>query len=244
MYYRPCVFLDLKEYDNVIQENKEKKLKHNVVFYTIDENLGVEIKNYIAKNSALLGNLTKNITYDTSVAQWLYQIKNCDFFISDSFHGTCFAILFNKPFICVNQNIATSTRMQSLLYSLDIQDRLYSSFDDIDLKRLIKEQINYKAVNEKLATLSTFAKQWLKDALEKTPNQEHKQSARENLLQYQYNIARQNIFKYYLRYKKYKIEFLFNKKKKNKYEYNKTKYREYKKIIKEYKQMVRNSNAK
>ena len=240
----PVFFLDLKEYDNVIQENKEKKLKHNVVFYTIDENLGVEIKNYIAKNSALLGNLTKNITYDTSVAQWLYQIKNCDFFISDSFHGTCFAILFNKPFICVNQNIATSTRMQSLLYSLDIQDRLYSSFDDIDLKRLIKEQINYKAVNEKLATLSTFAKQWLKDALEKTPNQEHKQSARENLLQYQYNIARQNIFKYYLRYKKYKIEFLFNKKKKNKYEYNKTKYREYKKIIKEYKQMVRNSNAK
>lgn len=240
----PVFFLDLKEYDNIIQENKEKKSKHNVVFYTIDASLEVEIKDYIAKNSVLLGNLTKNITYDTSVAQWLYQIKNCDFFISDSFHGTCFAILFNKPFICVNQNKATLTRMQSLLHSLDIQNRLYHSFDDINLTRLIKEQINYKAVNKKLAKLSAFAQLWLQDALEKTPDMQHKQKCKENLLRYHYNIARQNIFKYYLRYKKYKIELLFNKNKKDKYEKNKTKYRECKKIIKEYKQMIRNSNAK
>ena len=31
------------------------------------------------------------------VEQWLYYFKNSDFVITDSFHGTCMAILFNKP---------------------------------------------------------------------------------------------------------------------------------------------------
>lgn len=239
----PVFFLDIKEYNSIIQNDKEKKLKHNIVFYTIDENLEIEIKNYIAQNSALLGDTSKNITFDTSVAQWLYQIKNCDFFITDSFHGTCFAILFNKPFICVNKNKSTSTRMHSLLHSLSITDRLYNSFDAINLKELIKKQIDYVAVNEKLATLSVFAQQWLTNALKKTSNIQRKKKCKENLLHYQYNIARKNILKYYLRYKKYKIESLFNKKKKIKCETNKAKYKQCKEIIKEYTQMIRIKNV-
>lgn len=29
-------------------------------------------------------------------------ILHCEFFITDSFHGVCFALIFNKPFLCIN----------------------------------------------------------------------------------------------------------------------------------------------
>lgn len=42
-----------------------------------------------------------------SVEEWLYYIKNCKFFVGDSFHGLCFSLIFNKPFlITVNSNVA------------------------------------------------------------------------------------------------------------------------------------------
>ena len=56
-------------------------------------------KNGIGKTINLV-NASKN-EVDADVEDWLYHIKNCRFFITDSFHGVCFAILFNKPFICL-----------------------------------------------------------------------------------------------------------------------------------------------
>ena len=46
---------------------------------------------------------TKDITKCVypSVCKWLAGFRDASFVITDSFHGTVFSIIFNKPFICI-----------------------------------------------------------------------------------------------------------------------------------------------
>ena len=38
-----------------------------------------------------------------SVEEWLSAIRKCKVFVSDSYHGICFAMIFKKPFICISE---------------------------------------------------------------------------------------------------------------------------------------------
>lgn len=49
-----------------------------------------------------------------SPTEWLSSIANCDFLMTDSFHGACFAIIFNRPFICLINNRRGETRFHTL----------------------------------------------------------------------------------------------------------------------------------
>jgi len=104
-----------------------------------------------------------------SVEQWLYYIKNCDFFIGDSFHGLCFSLIFNKPFIViVNSNISGLCRFTNLLSIVGLEERLvYSDLDDLSSKEyLIHKPIDYDKVNEIIKNNAQKSKEWLKIALE------------------------------------------------------------------------------
>jgi hypothetical protein len=64
--------------------------------------------------------------------------------ITDSFHGTVFSILFNKPFIAIANKSRGLTRFESLLKLFQFEDRLvfsseafnYDSFEEIDREKV------------------------------------------------------------------------------------------------------------
>ncbi|ERS87029.1 hypothetical protein Q667_15770 [Marinobacter sp. C1S70] len=55
---------------------------------------------------------------------------DASFVITDSFHGTCFAVNFSKPFVSVSAG-KRSNRMQSLLAQVGLSERLISSYDEL-----------------------------------------------------------------------------------------------------------------
>ena len=56
---------------------------------------------------------------------FIRMIKGCDCFISNSFHGTAFSIIFHKPFFVFNREKAkVNSRMQSLLQLFGLEDRI------------------------------------------------------------------------------------------------------------------------
>lgn len=56
---------------------------------------------------------------------FIRMIKGCQCFISNSFHGTAFSIIYHKPFYVFNRNRAkVNSRMESLLAMFDLKDRL------------------------------------------------------------------------------------------------------------------------
>lgn len=68
--------------------------------------------------------------------------------ITDSFHGTAFALNFNKQFIEILPNTKTGSRNQSILNLTGLTDRIVSDYEDFSIAKC---EINYVKVNEILA---------------------------------------------------------------------------------------------
>lgn len=100
-----------------------------------------------------------------SIESWIKGFADADFVITDSFHGTVFSIIFNKPFISlVNVNRGAS-RFESILGEFDLMHRLASDFDQQHIEALIEEAIAYDGVNQKRDALRSHSKEVLKAAL-------------------------------------------------------------------------------
>ena len=86
--------------------------------------------------------------YLPDLSDFLSYIKNCTYFITDSFHGTAFALNFNRQFIEILPNNKTGSRNQSILQLTGLQDRIVTDFGDF---RITERLIDYNQVNGILA---------------------------------------------------------------------------------------------
>ena len=79
-----------------------------------------------------------------NIGEFLSYIKNAECLITDSFHGTVFAINFNIPFVEVLPNNSTGARNVSILKLTGLLDRILSDTEDVSLA---EKDINYASVN-------------------------------------------------------------------------------------------------
>lgn len=79
------------------------------------------------------------------VAQWLKSFNDAKFIITDSFHGTVFAIIFNRPFIVVGNKERGLARFTSLLRLFKLEDRLVDSAEEA--MKIVDAPIDWKRVN-------------------------------------------------------------------------------------------------
>lgn len=100
-----------------------------------------------------------------SIEGWLKGFFDSEFVITDSYHGTLFSIIFNKPFIVLLNKNRGESRFYSILGQLNLNDRLISEYDNAVIGRLVTTNINYKSVNNKVAALKLKSLSFLKAAL-------------------------------------------------------------------------------
>ena len=113
--------------------------------------------------------------YDHYVSpeEWLARIYNASFIVTNSYHACLFAIIFKKPFIMVprsleqNQEEQEYSRYLSLFSDIGLEDRIFSSFEEIQSDHRWKNPIDYNEVYKKMEPLREFSLQFLKQALEK-----------------------------------------------------------------------------
>lgn len=89
-------------------------------------------------------------------------IKNAEFVISNSFHGTAFSIIFEKQFVVINRKESINTRMRDLLSILNISNRLIS--ESYNFNNIIAK-IDYEIVNKNLNKKVKISKQYLDSIL-------------------------------------------------------------------------------
>ncbi|MCQ2375197.1 MAG: polysaccharide pyruvyl transferase family protein [Salinivirgaceae bacterium] len=79
------------------------------------------------------------------VSEFLALIKNATYMLTDSFHGTCFAINLNVQFVELLPLNATSARNQSILELTNLKNRIVSDYEDYEA--ITSHPIEYDAVN-------------------------------------------------------------------------------------------------
>ena len=85
-----------------------------------------------------------------SPEQWLQNYHDAKYIITNTFHGTVFAIIFRKPFVTILQDGESSAqngRMISLLTMLGLKDRILT---DQSLYTTISKPIDWLRIEEKL----------------------------------------------------------------------------------------------
>ncbi|MFQ9152762.1 MAG: polysaccharide pyruvyl transferase family protein [Blautia sp.] len=103
-----------------------------------------------------------NTVENLQVEQWLYYFKNSDFVITDSFHGTCIAILFNKPFIAIGNPARGSSRFESLLGAFNLWNRYAERPEDILKNDAFLKPVDYAPVNAAIEAQRKTSLAWLK----------------------------------------------------------------------------------
>ena len=97
--------------------------------------------------------------------EFISAIENSDFVITNSFHGTVFALLFHKKFITITRGDMNS-RIYDLLKTLKLQDRILTENDGIEKYRLTaKKDINYEEVDRLLEVERNNSLKHLKNIL-------------------------------------------------------------------------------
>lgn len=130
----PTMLLSAKEWSRI--EFKPEWLKESK--YLLTYFLG-EVPHFIKKlakenNISIINLMDKKIIniYASRVEEFIFLIHHCDLFITDSFHGCVFSILFKKPFLVVNREEkgvpVMTCRIDTLLDTFKLKDR-YISFN-------------------------------------------------------------------------------------------------------------------
>lgn len=88
-------------------------------------------------------------------------IKNAEFIVTNSFHGTAFSMTFERPFVSIVTGKA-DTRMESLLSQLGLADHLVTK-ENINIKKMLST--DYNEVRNKKAQLRESSFGYLKNAL-------------------------------------------------------------------------------
>lgn len=102
------------------------------------------------------------------VEEFLTLIQNAEYIIADSFHATVFSIVFERPFVTITPEVASS-RISSLLDMLNISEHNIHSFEDTSI---IETPIDYKTVKTKLEKERQKSLSFILKALE-TPQFTH-----------------------------------------------------------------------
>lgn len=149
----PTLLLDSSQWSGYIEEDVKKEY---VLIYEIHNN--PRLDDYAKRFAAHVGLPLVRVSptfhqlarggrfvFCPEIGTFLSYIKNARYMLTDSFHGTAFAINFHTPFLEVLPNNKTGARNQSILQLTGLEDRIVTDFNDFSLA---DRQIDYAKVNE------------------------------------------------------------------------------------------------
>ncbi|AWI75266.1 wfaX domain protein [Parazoarcus communis] len=167
----PTLLVDASLYDRItVPQSKEVSGTKRMLTYILDRakdksQLVGDAREMLGKHYVLreLG-----LQSDASVSEWVSEFKHADFIVTDSFHGTVFAIIFRKNFIALGNSGRGLSRFTSLLGGFNLESRLLlNEYDDKSrLQELIGTAVDYSTVDDVLPKLQSDSADFLLGAIE------------------------------------------------------------------------------
>nr|WP_168136447.1 polysaccharide pyruvyl transferase family protein [Draconibacterium orientale] len=175
----PTFLVPKWEYEKLVEKDEVEKMPGKLFNYVLDinqekkqvindvgEKLNLEVFSASAKQSFFeTGKIGLKDCIYPPVTYWLRSFMDAEFILTDSFHGTAFSIIFNKPFISIGNSKRGLSRFQSVLKIFGLEERLVDENELHKVFELLKRDIDFKSVNKILAEEKDRSIRFLKDAL-------------------------------------------------------------------------------
>lgn len=147
----PCLYLGRKKWDNLCNT----KIRYDNIIFTYFLNqrkVNKDVINYIDKlaekeNLKVVNiNNPKDDLFAEGPETFLTLLKNAKYVITNSFHGLCFSLIFEKKFIACDivTNLSVQSRIDNLLKIFNLNDRKFENIKNIE------SEIDYTEIKNKL----------------------------------------------------------------------------------------------
>lgn len=169
----PVMLRMKQEWETDITEFDRRQEKY-ILAYRIGENAAYwEIVNVLSKETGLkvihFENWNKynnplRSEFTAGPLEFVSLIKNAEYVVTTSFHGTVFSIIFQKKFWAI-PCMPHETRIVNLLEKLHISERVVYSLEEFE-KKDYDEEINYEKADVILNVEREKSMRWLRMAME------------------------------------------------------------------------------
>ena len=172
----PTLLLDRDDYCNLFEGKDIKPHQNGLLVYLLDQREENEKMISYFANTLGLPPFSVNSKYETpgfhpveeciqpSVETWLKGFYDANFVLTDSFHACVFSIIFNKPFAVFGNAKRGLSRIESLLSSYRLTDRIVYSTKDCEK---LDGVIDWNNANKSVAENRDHSLRFLKDSLGK-----------------------------------------------------------------------------
>lgn len=129
------------------------------------EKLGLELliildgQTDLEENKKRLG--IANVRQNVGIEDWLAYIYHASFVITDSFHGTCFSLIFEKQFICVMNKDRGVSRFNTLISHFALKNFAVTDISEINEFIERNKQVDYDIVNQLIERETNNSVEWL-----------------------------------------------------------------------------------
>ena len=153
----PTLLLEPEDYSRLIRRWWTRRLPHpSMAVYLLDEtDEKKKLTQDIAEQAGLYpqqltahGDAPRAMDrIPLSIPQWLRCIREAECVLTDSFHGCVFAIIYNKPFVCLGNEGRGNARFDTLLGTFGLEDRLITNATTEKVLQVLNTPIDWKRVN-------------------------------------------------------------------------------------------------
>ncbi len=157
----PTLLLDAADY-NALIDGKTTQNAPKVFSYILHsgQKNAEQISRYVC---SALGEQEKPDRCLCGIYDWLGFEKNSDFIVTNSFHGTVFALVFHTPFITVPvENSKMNGRIETLLKAVGLEDRIVSDMVPAEVDKLLSSEINWDEVSKRIQDMRKASYEFLK----------------------------------------------------------------------------------
>ena len=117
------------------------------------------------ENKRQLGLPEESVRTGVGIEEWLAYFSRASYVVTDSFHGTCFSIIFRKQFACLLNRARGISRFETLLSKLHLEGNAVERLEELFEKDVLHRPVDYSAVEPVLRAEAERSAAWLKAAL-------------------------------------------------------------------------------
>ena len=166
----PTMLFSGDYYVNKFGLGQKKKEKYCLIYYLgVSELLPVDRIDEFAKKNGLepiyIGAHGQAMGYSKvypTIEEWVDLIKNAEFVVTNSFHGTVFSILLHTNF-CSVPGKNSNNRFCSLLTQVNAGNHLYK--EGTDLSKYFFDSLDFDVIDNKIGDLRAESMLFIKEAL-------------------------------------------------------------------------------
>lgn len=172
----PTLLLSVEDYWRQFKIEKWRKSRPMVFSYMLGF-CGSTARKYLYEEA--LSNVKRHLGGDVefvesmsarSISYWLSNIANADCVVTNSFHGICFSILFNRPFLPLGfegENAWRNARALDILMHCGLSDRFVIAGEEVRIPDVVGRSWDWERINRVLREFKKTGREFLSSALSK-----------------------------------------------------------------------------